>query len=67
MRRLIYSQLPLPLGTLPLITLIARFAALLLADISPSMTLKIEKPYKQAPIGRVYGRSAMVKSTNRSL
>jgi hypothetical protein len=35
----------------------------LLADISPSMTLKTEKTRKQAPVGRVYERSAMQEST----
>src|SRR5579883_2025144 len=62
MRRLIYSQLPLPLGTLPRFRVHREIARRLLADISPSMMLKTEK-LQTASGRRVYGRCAMSKST----
>src|SRR6059058_1113145 len=60
MRRLIYSQLPLPLGTLPLSTT-SRPAAEM-ADIRPRMTLKPRTRHRH-PVGRVYGGITPAKST----
>ena len=53
-RRLIYSQLPLPLGTLPRLNPIASPPAEMAAD-RPSMTLKPGGRWR-LPVGRVYGR-----------
>src|SRR5947208_13990181 len=60
MRRLIYSQLPLPLGTLPLSTT-SRPAAEM-ADIRPRMTLKPRTRHRHL-VGRVYGGITPAKST----
>src|SRR4030081_2142736 len=61
-RRLIYSQLPLPLGTLPRLNPIASFSTGT-AAIRLLMTLK---PVADGgrPVGRVYGGNALGKSTN---
>src|SRR5579871_1860831 len=62
MRRLIYSQLPLPLGTLPHLSLVASSAA---ADSGhqPVDDAENRKTLISAPVGRVYGRRAIAKST----
>jgi hypothetical protein len=55
MRRLIYSQLPLPLGTLPHLNPIASLAAAV-AEISLSMTLKTENLHKGTGRARLWAK-----------
>src|SRR5712672_4729726 len=64
MRRLIYSQLPLPLGTLPLNSIATQPPGR--QRQGRSMTLKPKDPIFGLPVGRVYGGSATAKSTNGS-
>src|SRR4051812_21294962 len=60
-RRLIYSQLPLPLGTLPRSTPSQAFSAETAAE-RPWMTLKPDAD-GGPPVGRVYEGNAPTKST----
>src|SRR3954463_11215196 len=54
MRRLIYSQLPLPLGTLPLNSIENPPAEL--AEARSRMTLKPETPMTGAQLARLWGK-----------
>src|SRR3954447_26394371 len=60
-RRLIYSQLPLPLGTLPRSTPSQACAA----EMAANRLLMALKPVADGgrPVGRVYERNAPAKST----
>ena len=63
MRRLIYSQLPLPLGTLPRFTPHRKPSRLNARDQADD-DAESRKTFIKASAGRVYGRRAMAKSTN---
>jgi hypothetical protein len=64
MRRLIYSQLPLPLGTLPRLDGIAIRPAGSGNGQSHEDEKTAKSPVTGRAVGRVYGGSGMAKSTN---